>query len=158
MQPFLAILNIGTFELLVLAGGAVLLFGGDLPQTARKVARVVARIRGMVADLGAELNPPPELKKPPRVDMGQDEIRSIVAEVKRHDPFVDEGRDAASVPPQDKGSEDAAKEVRGDTIPEALSDTVTPDGADDTPERAGPDAPSTDTEPPAGDDDRRASA
>jgi len=65
----LAFLNVGTFELVVLAGAAILLFGGDLPDVARKAAVWVQKIRSLSTELSRELNRqvPPELKLPPDV-------------------------------------------------------------------------------------------
>ena len=71
----LAILNIGPLELLLLGAAAVLLFGGDLPDVARKAARMAGRLRGMTNDLTREfkentdfedkLRRPPQLDQPP---------------------------------------------------------------------------------------------
>ena len=75
IEVVLAILNIGPLELLLLGAAAVLLFGGDLPDVARKAARMAGRLRGMTNDLTREfrentdfegkLRRPPELDKPP---------------------------------------------------------------------------------------------
>ena len=47
----LGMLNIGPIELLLVLGAAVLLFGGDLPETARKLGRLVARARAAANDI-----------------------------------------------------------------------------------------------------------
>ena len=67
----LAILNIGPIELLIVVGAAVLLFGGDLPDVARKAARMVARLRALSSELAREFQSevPPELRRRPRLDM-----------------------------------------------------------------------------------------
>lgn len=67
MPVFVAILNIGPFELILIAGAAVLLFGGDLPQAARQAARFVGKLRGMASELTRELTPPPELDRPSKL-------------------------------------------------------------------------------------------
>lgn len=65
MIPILALLDIGPFELLLMAAVAVMFFGGDLPDVARKAARMVARLRAMSTDLTQELQrPPEELRRP----------------------------------------------------------------------------------------------
>ena len=94
----LGLLNIGPFEVLLLVAVAVMLFGGDLPDAARKAGRLVARLRATASELGravyedgdprAELPPrlpeagpraeaPPESRREPpaevREDVGDDE-------------------------------------------------------------------------------------
>lgn len=67
----LAILGIGPLEWLVLLGGAVMLFGGDLPGKARKAAQFIGKWRAMVRDLSREMDlhstptPPPPLPPAP---------------------------------------------------------------------------------------------
>lgn len=87
MTPFLAFLNIGTFELLLVLVVAVVLFGGDLPDVARKAARVVGRMRAMANDIGRELNRP-DLERRMGVDLQdvRDEIRDVEANIRRNDP------------------------------------------------------------------------
>lgn len=69
----LAILNIGPLELLLLGAAAVLLFGGDLPDVARKAARMAGRLRGMTNDLTREFKENTDfedkLKRPRQLDM-----------------------------------------------------------------------------------------
>jgi Sec-independent protein translocase protein TatA len=60
----LAILNIGPFELLLMAAAAIMLFGGDLPKAARQTARVVGRVRSLAAELGREFSAPSEVPNP----------------------------------------------------------------------------------------------
>jgi sec-independent protein translocase protein TatA len=48
---FLALLNIGPIEILLVLGAAVLLFGGDLPETARKLGSFMARARTAANDI-----------------------------------------------------------------------------------------------------------
>ena len=77
MTPSLAFLNIGTFELLVVLVAAVMLFGGDLPDVARKAARVLGRMRAMANDIGRELNRP-DLERRMGVDLR--DVRDLVDE------------------------------------------------------------------------------
>lgn len=101
-MPCLALLNIGLWEMLVLAMAAVLLFGGDLPETARKLAHFVARVRGMMHEVTRELNAPDEARG--AVDQARQEIRSVAAEVQRSSPFADE--DPIDVPASAAPAED----------------------------------------------------
>jgi Sec-independent protein translocase protein TatA len=71
----LALLDIGPFEFVLLAAAAVLLFGGDLPDVARKTARFLGKLRSLSSDLSQELQktphdlrPPSELQRPPELD------------------------------------------------------------------------------------------
>jgi Sec-independent protein translocase protein TatA len=66
----LAIFNIGPIELLIMAAAAVMLFGGDLPATARKAARTIGRLRAMAAELGREFAAEDSLPK--KGDLGID--------------------------------------------------------------------------------------
>jgi Sec-independent protein translocase protein TatA len=64
----LALLNIGPMELLIMAAAAVMLFGGDLPATARKAAQAVGRLRSLAADLGREFSIDEHAARPARMD------------------------------------------------------------------------------------------
>lgn len=75
MTTSLALLDIGPFEFVLLAAAAVLLFGGDLPDAARKAARFLGKLRSLSSDLSQELQrtphdlrPPSELQRPPELD------------------------------------------------------------------------------------------
>ncbi|RKY20891.1 MAG: hypothetical protein DRQ55_06150 [Planctomycetota bacterium] len=79
MNATLALLDIGPLEFVLLAAAAVLLFGGDLPDVARKAARFVGRMRAMSSDLTQDLRRPPpefrmpdELRRPPELDLPTD--------------------------------------------------------------------------------------
>lgn len=66
----LGVLNIGPIELLLVLGAAVLLFGGDLPDTARKLGRLMAKARSAANDLTrtvyeAERDAKAQLSAPP---------------------------------------------------------------------------------------------
>ncbi|MCB9898063.1 MAG: twin-arginine translocase TatA/TatE family subunit [Planctomycetes bacterium] len=108
-MTLLAFLNIGTFELLVVLVVAVMLFGGDLPDVARKTARMVGKVRGMAQDLGRELNRP-DLGRHPDIRDVHDEIRDVDAAVRGL------GRPAQRLPPPsdvtDQGVDPARDTVR----------------------------------------------
>lgn len=55
-------------ELLVMAAVAVMLFGGDLPATARKAAQAVGRLRSLAAELGREFSSDEHAIRPARMD------------------------------------------------------------------------------------------
>ena len=66
----LAIFNIGPLELMIMAAAAVMLFGGDLPVTARKAARTIGRLKALASELGREFSAADEL--PSRKDLQLD--------------------------------------------------------------------------------------
>jgi Sec-independent protein translocase protein TatA len=68
----LAIFNIGPIELLIMAAAAVMLFGGDLPATARKAARTIGRLRTLASELGREFSAEDHLQLPKRSDFDVD--------------------------------------------------------------------------------------
>jgi len=70
----LGLLNVGPLELLIIAAAAVMLFGGDLPDTARKAARMVVRLRALAADLGREFSNTTGSSRPFRT---ADELRRL---------------------------------------------------------------------------------
>jgi len=76
----LAFLNIGPFELLLLGAAAVLLFGGDLPDVARKAAVMAGRLRAMTGDLTREMQGRSDLRsdlrRPPELDLAPSERRT----------------------------------------------------------------------------------
>ena len=132
-MPILAFLNIGTFELLVVLVVAVMLFGGDLPDVARKAARMVGRVRTMAQDLGRELNRP-DLGRHTGLGDVHDEIRDIDASVRGT------ARPGRRLPPPrgdvtERGL-DPAHEVARDLEDAALDDTHDRSAADtDVPSR-----------------------
>lgn len=75
----LAFLNIGPFELLLLGAAAVLLFGGDLPDVARKAAVMAGRLRTMTGDLTREMRGSADLRsdlhRPSELDLDPHERR-----------------------------------------------------------------------------------
>ncbi len=49
------ILNIGPMEIVLLVGAAILLFGGDLPEVARKLGVMLHRLRSAARDVSDQL-------------------------------------------------------------------------------------------------------
>jgi Sec-independent protein translocase protein TatA len=130
----LGFLNIGPFELLIMAAAAVMLFGGDLPQTARKVARMVGRLRGMAADLGREFTD--EMPKAPNLDMDLDLKRLARLENSRYTPQP--LPEASKETDPDEGDPAGAEKGQGATAepnhPEPTDETQHPEvEADDGP-------------------------
>lgn len=130
----LAILGIGPLEWLVLLGGAVMLFGDDLPGMARKAARFIGKWRAMIRDLSREMNlhdtptPPPPL--PPALDDVDDWEPDTGADA---DVRLDDGLGPPGLPP----------------LAEADSGTLDDEGSaepqpDDPPDGAPHDAPDDD--------------
>ena len=64
----LALLDVGPVEMLVLAIAAIMLFGGDLPDIARRAGQIVGRLRSAATDLTRQLHAPPDLYKLPDPD------------------------------------------------------------------------------------------
>lgn len=65
----LGLLNIGPFEVLLLVAVAVMLFGGDLPDAARKAGRLMAKLRATASELGRAVyqDGDPRAELPPRL-------------------------------------------------------------------------------------------
>jgi sec-independent protein translocase protein TatA len=66
--------DVGATELLVVAVLAVMLYGGDLPDVARKAGTTVKRLRGVADDLKRQVTLPPEM---------QTGIRDVRAELRK---------------------------------------------------------------------------
>ena len=64
----LALLDVGPIEMLVLAVAAVMLFGGDLPDIARRAGQIVGRLRSAATDLTREIDMPSDLNRLPDPD------------------------------------------------------------------------------------------
>lgn len=65
----LGLLDIGPIEFLILVGAAVMLFGGDLPDVARRAGRAVARLREVASEFTRSIDAPSELRRPPELDL-----------------------------------------------------------------------------------------
>jgi Sec-independent protein translocase protein TatA len=61
----LGLLDIGPIELLILAAAAVMLFGGDLPDMARRAGQFVGRLRASAHDLTRDIDPPNDIGRLP---------------------------------------------------------------------------------------------
>ena len=79
--PPLLILDLGIFELLLIAVLAVMLFGGDLPDAMRRAGRAVRKLRDLADELARQVEPPADLHPrnllPP--DVRQDLTRDLPA-------------------------------------------------------------------------------
>ncbi|HZL99502.1 MAG TPA: twin-arginine translocase TatA/TatE family subunit, partial [Planctomycetota bacterium] len=64
----LGLLDVGPIEMLVLALAAIMLFGGDLPDIARRAGRIMGRLRGAANDLTRQFDAPPDLLHLPDPD------------------------------------------------------------------------------------------
>jgi Sec-independent protein translocase protein TatA len=66
----LGLLDIGPVELLILAAAAIMLFGGDLPDMARRAGQFVGRLRASAQELTREAQAPPDITRlpPPEAD------------------------------------------------------------------------------------------
>ena len=64
----LLLLDVGPIEMLVLAIAAIMLFGGDLPDLARRAGQFVGRLRSAAGELTREIDVPPDLHRLPEPD------------------------------------------------------------------------------------------
>ena len=64
----LLLLDVGPIEMLVLAIAAIMLFGGDLPDLARRAGQFVGRLRSAAGDITREIDVPPDLHRLPEPD------------------------------------------------------------------------------------------
>jgi Sec-independent protein translocase protein TatA len=60
MNAALLMFDIGAGELLLVALLAIMLYGGDLPDVARKTGQQIRKIRGVADDLKRQVQAPPE--------------------------------------------------------------------------------------------------
>jgi len=78
----LGLLDIGPWELLLVAVGAILLFGGDLPDVARRAGRSLGRLRSMAGDLARSADLPPDVGHlPPDTARLPEDIRRLPGNV-----------------------------------------------------------------------------
>jgi Sec-independent protein translocase protein TatA len=78
----LGLLDIGPWELLIVAIGAILLFGGDLPDVARRAGRTLGRLRSMAGDLARSADLPPDVGHlPPDTARLPEEVRRLPGDV-----------------------------------------------------------------------------
>jgi Sec-independent protein translocase protein TatA len=86
---FLLMFDIGATELLLVAALAVMLYGGELPDVARKAGSTMKRLRGVADDLKRQVQMPPEVA----------EIKDVKAELKKIPAQLDIRRDISALPP-----------------------------------------------------------
>jgi sec-independent protein translocase protein TatA len=92
--------DVGATELLVVAALAVMLYGGDLPDVARKAGTTVKRLRGVADDLKRQVTLPPEM---------QTGFREVRAELRKLPQDLDLRPDIAAEPePRKPASESEA--------------------------------------------------
>ncbi|MHC5211000.1 MAG: Sec-independent protein translocase subunit TatA/TatB [Planctomycetota bacterium] len=60
------LLDIGPIELMILAAAAVMLFGGDLPDMARRAGQVIGRLRASAQELTRDIEPPRDVAHLPK--------------------------------------------------------------------------------------------
>jgi Sec-independent protein translocase protein TatA len=68
LPPTLGLLDVGPLEMLVLTVAAIILFGGDLPDLARRAGQLVGRLRAAAHELTRQIEPPPDLTHLPDPD------------------------------------------------------------------------------------------
>ena len=98
--PFLLMFDIGATELLLVAALAVMLYGGELPDVARKAGSTMKRLRGVADDLKRQVQMPPEVA----------EIRDVKAELKKIPAQLDIRRDISKLPPPPTAPSEPASE------------------------------------------------
>ena len=65
----LGLLDVGPMEMLVLGVAAIMLFGGDLPDIARRAGQMIGRIRAAANELTKQIDPPADLFHLPDPDL-----------------------------------------------------------------------------------------
>lgn len=132
--PFLAfIFNIGPFEVLVLGAVSVMLFGGDLPDVARKAGAMVGRLRAMAMDLRRQLDEADQVREVKKLAR---DVKADVAELERS---AEEAREMLAPPRQHSADEDELErrrrifheEPQGPPQLDDEDDDDEPDGDDD---------------------------
>jgi Sec-independent protein translocase protein TatA len=109
----LALLDIGPIELLILVAAAVMLFGGDLPDMARRAGHVVGRLRASAAELTRDVEPPQDLGSLPTLgeDMpGPDEQDKAPLPGDPHAPSPASHQSATEGPPEERSADEDAQD------------------------------------------------
>lgn len=143
----LALFNIGPVELLIMAAAAVMLFGGDLPATARKAARTVGRLRALASELGREFSAD-EHQLPKRTDFKIDMKRLTnlndisddkppVLPGRREDEPIDDPHESPAGESSEADSIPAWRKSLASEVPPATGDEPTDRGSDAGPEQLG---------------------
>ena len=63
----LLLFDIGPMEFLIVVGAAIMLFGGDLPDVARKAGRAARKLRTMASEAARNLDVPADITQLPGV-------------------------------------------------------------------------------------------
>ena len=97
--PPLLLFDVGATELILVAILAIMLYGGDLPDVARKAGATVRKLRGVAEDLKRQVTVPtdPELQRLP-ADIDP-----------RRDPALAPPAPAASAPPAEAPAPEVAQ-------------------------------------------------
>jgi Sec-independent protein translocase protein TatA len=112
----LGLLDIGPWEMLLVAIGAILLFGGDLPDVARRAGQMLGRLRNMASDLARSADLPPDVgdlphgkaRMPAELARLRGDIKDIAAEIHRPRPADGASAEAAPAPPAAESAPDEA--------------------------------------------------
>ncbi len=106
MPPFLAFFNIGPFEIMVLGAVSIMLFGGDLPDVARKAGVLVGKLRATAADLRRQLDDASQVRE---VKTMVEDVKADVTELERQ---AEETRDMLAPPRLQNGDDDERERRR----------------------------------------------
>ena len=148
--PTVAILDIGMLELMLLGIASIMLFGGDLPDVARKAGRWLGRLRATADELKRQIDMPEELRDARRAV--RDEARMLGEATRIEDPELEERRrqwreelyheEVEGRPPVARDPIDVAAEVKDAVGRDDEDDGEPAMSADDTPDDETPSLPS----------------
>jgi Sec-independent protein translocase protein TatA len=105
----LLLFDIGPMEFFILVGAAIMLFGGDLPDVARKAGRTVRKLRALATEAARNLETPDVTRLP-----GGDELRrdlDVKAELGLREAVGVDWRAVASLPQPGEAASAAATPV-----------------------------------------------
>jgi len=140
----LGLLDIGPWELLLVAIGAILLFGGDLPDVARRAGRALGRLRSMAGDLARSADLPPDVGHlPPDTARLPEEVRRLPGDVEEIAREIHRPADAdePDIKPADLTRIDAPDDFAATETPDPPDATTDGDDQTDEDERAEPEPP-----------------
>lgn len=121
---FAFIFNIGPFELLLLGAVSVMLFGGDLPDVARKAGVLVGKLRAVAADLRRQFDESDHVREVKDVAHG---VKGDIDDLERSARST---RDLIT-PPRDDDEGDDARERRRRAFHEEPQGLPAPDDDDE---------------------------
>jgi len=104
----LGLFNIGPLEFLIMAAAAVMLCGGDLPETARKAARTLGRLRALASELGREFSASDDLPTRKDIDLDLRRLGDLDDRPRPERPQLPGRREDEPLPPS---AEDTADEL-----------------------------------------------